>query len=171
MPNVHAKATRTEAARNTVYRRRKNPKPITCAGCDETTTCRCLSEWRIGRQLVEAARRLVGSGGDLAKRRQACRELAELVAKTEQRGREEAALRSFCDAHVAPRPYSGRRDTFALLHMFGEFTGTRGYGQSRSVERTAELFARPVAYVKALRDRALRALTEPVANSSKGRAV
>ncbi|HVV48429.1 MAG TPA: hypothetical protein VHO06_02110 [Polyangia bacterium] len=112
-------------------------------------------------ELVEATRRFLDSGSDLTKRREARREMAALVALDDQRVREEAALRAFCRAYVGSKGFSRSRDIHAIYHMFGEYTGVVSWTEGRSVERTAELFRRPVGYLSDLRDRAMRALTAP----------
>lgn len=161
MNTVHANATRTTSRRTTVRSRRKNPRPITCSGCGKTNECRCLVEWRLHRQMVPALRQLLESGSDLAKRREARSTLAQLVAQDDQREREEKALRAFFTAYEAPKRFSRSRDIHAVYHMFGEYTGVVGMFEGRSVERTAELFHRPVVYLKDLRERALRATWAP----------
>lgn len=166
MSTVHATATKTTLRTTTVRSSRKNRQPIRCSGCGATNECNCLKEYRLHRQMVPALRQLLESGSDLAKRREARETLALLVARDEQRLREEEALRAFCQTYVAPKRYSWNRDRWAVYHMMGEYTGIVGMFEGRSVERTAELFRRPVAYVKGLRDRALRALTAPATSTS-----
>jgi hypothetical protein len=161
MNTVHANATRTTSRSHAVRSRRKKSQPITCSGCGGSTSCRCLVEWRLHRQMVPALRQLLESGGDLTKRREARATLAQLVAQDEQREREEKALQAFCRAHVAPKRFSRNRDRHAIYHMLGEYTGMAPCNAGRSVERTAELFRRPVAYLKDLRERALRATWAP----------
>ncbi|HVT06745.1 MAG TPA: hypothetical protein VHO67_04785 [Polyangia bacterium] len=172
MHTVHARKPKTTKRAHTVHASRKKPRPIACSGCGGTTRCQCLSPHALGRELLQATRAFLASGTDLAKRRDARAALAEIVAREDQRILEEAALRAFCRAHTAPKGYSARRDRYAVWHLFGEFTGVVPYDTGRSVERTAELFRRPVAYMKDLRDRAMRAVQDAaMASSASGRRV
>lgn len=163
MHSVHGQQPKTTKRTHTVRPRRKNPKPAACSGCGETTTCRCLNPHQIGRELLEATRHFLGSGSDLARRREARLALADAVAREDQRSREQDALRAFCRSYTAPKGYSSRRDCEAILHMFGEYTGMVGWREPRSVGRTAELWHRPIGYMKELRDRALRAVQNATA--------
>jgi hypothetical protein len=170
MHTVHARNPKDSKRANTVRPRRKNPKPIACAGCGGTTRCWCLSQHAIGQALLEATRAFLASGSDLSKRRAARAALADAVAREDQRIREQDALRAFCRAYAAPTGYSTQRDRYAVWHMFGEFTGAVPYDAGRSVEQTAALFRRPVPYMRDLRDRAMRALRDAVAATASRKA-
>lgn len=168
MPKVASQ--RTNRSSSAIRTRRASNRPIACSGCGGNSECRCLNPHQLSRELLAATRRFLTSGTDLAKRREARAALADVVAREDQRVREEEALRAFCRAYTAPKGYSTRRDRYAVWHMFGEYTGVVPCGAARSVERTAELFRRPVAYMRALRDDAMQALTAAAAPTASRRA-
>ncbi len=169
MSTVHANQTETTSRRTTVRSRRKTAAEISCSGCGATiqTTlgCRCLRETTLYREAIEFLPSLVNSARGvgpapvvyLAARRCAREGLEQIIAREEQRKREEAAYRAFIRAHIAnPHPrFSAQRDREVLDQLFGIY---RTSHSARTLDEVAVAWHRPVAYVRDLRDRCLQAL-------------
>jgi len=189
MPTLLARRSVPSFSRNTVRPRRKNPPSIGCSACGDTADhllvglgCRCLDETRLYREAVRHLPGLLNRARglrpapvvDLAGRRRAREALEAVVGCEEQRAREQAAYRAFIrNLYANPHPrYAASRDREILDHLFGVF---RRSPRIRSLEQVAETWARPVAYVRDLRDRCIEAMrhwpTETRAASASRRAV
>lgn len=176
MTNVHATSKKFTSRTTTGLGSRKTGAEITCSGCGggpaHLIWCVCLMEHRLYRELAPLARQLIQSGRDISDRqpvvwlearRKARQGLERLVDQGEQREREAAAYSAFTRSMVGERGrrYSARRDRDILDHLLGMLRS----GRARTLAEVAANWGRPVAYVKDLRDRALRAMEQwPAAN-------
>ena len=167
MHTVHATTSTSTSLPNTGLASRRIT--FICHGCEEDAAsgCRCLAEYSILDRFERATVGLLVKGNDPARsdharaesRRLARARLRECLELREQLARERAAFRVFVKAllHRPPSRYSARRD-IAMLRFMMEDAVYGNYCPMRSVEVAAEMFRRPVAYVRALRDRCLRAM-------------
>jgi hypothetical protein len=165
METVHANQPETTSETNTGFRSRS----IQCHGCEGNARsgCGCLTDGRIVRRMREAVNQLLVKGADPARsdharaesRRAARQRLQRLADQAEQAEREWTSFLAFCRALKKQQRarYSARRDRDLLEFMFFDHLAGNQI-QVRSVETTAELFKRPVPYVRDLRDRCLAAL-------------